>query len=238
MSFLASVSDLMASLMFIFIITLVIFVLHLSQATGRLESATATRAEVLKTIQQQLAPMGLAVLIDTAQGLLRLQDSSINFPVGAADPRTDHLARVAAVGRVLRDVVPCFVEGMRERCRINARPDTMRFAASVETILIEGHTDTRPIRGSRFRSNMELSGARASRIREIMTDSVPALDSLRNRGSLSILSISGYGEFRLADSASPFAESNRRIDLRFLMEPPEVHTTAAVVAEVANRLKP
>jgi chemotaxis protein MotB len=88
--------------------------------------------------------------------------------------------------------------------------------------LIEGHTDSVPIgAGFRYRDNLELSAARSAEVLRMMRDCEPGLERLRNRGGMAVVSVSGYGETRLADPADPEAARNRRIDLRFLMELPE-----------------
>lgn len=223
-SFLVSVSDLMSSMIFIFIITLMMFALRFNSATTSLESATSTRTKILRMLRDSLAP-SLEVEIVERQGILRLTAQSINFPSGSADPIPDHEPRIRALATVLGQVLPCFLPG-RAQCdgMLLRTIDTVRYAAVLEAVLIEGHTDTVPIAGalrSRYPSNMELSGARAARVLQLMSSNVRSLDSLRNRDGLQLLSISGYGERRLADSTNRAGASNRRIDLRFLMEPPD-----------------
>jgi chemotaxis protein MotB len=73
-------------------------------------------------------------------------------------------------------------------------------------LTIEGHTDDRPVRGGRYRSNLELSTARATFVaaRLIAHDFVPAR-----------LAAAGYGEWRPADSnGTPEGRAkNRRVDI-------------------------
>ena len=47
----------------------------------------------------------------------------------------------------------------------------------------------------------------------------PRIKVFRNNKKLSVLGTSGYGSMRLAKPTAPLAEENRRIDLRFLVEP-------------------
>jgi chemotaxis protein MotB len=73
-------------------------------------------------------------------------------------------------------------------------------------IVVEGHTDSRPISNAQYPSNWELSGARASAvIRTFASDGVP---SGRLSGSL-------YGaEDPTASNATPEGRSrNRRVDV-------------------------
>lgn len=235
-NFLVSVSDLMASLIFLFIVTLMVFALRFDAATTQLESAGATRELMLRVIEQRLRARDstLRVQIDFLQGVLRLGERSINFPSGDAQPLPEHRERVNLVAETLAEVLPCFLAAHRALCsqEIRSDVDTARYAALLEAVLIEGHTDAVPIApGLRYRypSNMQLSGARASEILRLMTEHSPLLDSLRNSDGLLVLSISGYGERRLVDPTRPAGAVNRRIDLRFLMEPPARNAASAMV---------
>ncbi len=90
---------------------------------------------------------------------------------------------------------------------------------TIETLLIEGHTDTVPVVGSaRFRNNLELSSMRAATVHQMITVCEPGLAELHNQTGLPILSTSGYGDTRLVEDDGQ-ADENRRIDLRFLLEP-------------------
>jgi chemotaxis protein MotB len=79
-------------------------------------------------------------------------------------------------------------------------------------ILLEGHTDSTPIHNDRFRSNWDLSAARAIAMLNLMADkfSVP-----RTR-----MSVSGYAEtVPIADNETiEGRQKNRRVDVVFLNE--------------------
>jgi chemotaxis protein MotB len=75
------------------------------------------------------------------------------------------------------------------------------------TIRVEGHTDDRPIRTSKYESNWELSTARASRV----------VVFLVKQGGLATdrLSAAGYGEFRprVPNDSKKDRARNRRVDI-------------------------
>jgi chemotaxis protein MotB len=79
-------------------------------------------------------------------------------------------------------------------------------------IRVEGHTDDVPIHTARFRSNWELSTARAGRVVELLID--------RGRITPARLGAAGYGEFRprVPNESSAARASNRRVDLVILNE--------------------
>jgi flagellar motor protein MotB len=260
--YLASVSDLMSGLIFIFVITLCVFALRLAETaeaqrkqteelkekTQQLDSAKETRERLLVNIKERLEKFGVRVEIIPEQGVLRLSEEGIHFPSGSTQPIPDHAPRVGRLARVLSEVLPCYVasRGAEDTWGALDRPDYCienlassekyvcdRESAHLETVLIEGHTDQLPVRrGNRFLDNLELSSMRAAEILRMVEACEPTLQGLWNTENLQVLSTSGYGSTRLAIREDPTAEENRRIDLRFLMELP--HETRAATAVPAD----
>jgi len=221
--YLVSASDLMASLIFVFIITLLIFVLRLQTVTISMQSAEDTQAVILSLVAKSLEENGLEVEIVPDQGILRLTSSSVNFAFGATDPIPEHVPRVELIGRVMLEVLPCFVNPPTDSTCEGLNVDRGRYTALLSTVLIEGHTDAAPVgTANRFRDNVELSGLRAASVHRVLRTSYPTIDSVLVRPGERrerILSISGYGAQRLIPDVDPLSETQRRIDLRFLMEP-------------------
>jgi chemotaxis protein MotB len=97
-----------------------------------------------------------------------------------------------------------------------AYPSLQKIAAAMAKIpnpaRLEGHTDSQPIRNSRFRSNWELSAARSIALMEILTT--------RFGGPPDRISIAGYAD--TAPLASNDTEKgraqNRRVDIIILNE--------------------
>jgi chemotaxis protein MotB len=81
---------------------------------------------------------------------------------------------------------------------------------SQRSIVIEGHTDNIPLRGTRYSSNIELSAARAARTYSFLVDE-EAVNPER-------MSASGYGEYRpIASNATVEGRArNRRVDIIFV----------------------
>ena len=108
--------------------------------------------------------------------------------------------------------------GMLQRIATSLPPGRVR---------VEGHTDNVAIHTAQFRSNWELSTARASAIAQVLLEK-----SLVNPASLSI---AGYGEFHpIASNATEEGRAaNRRVDIVLLRDAPSapVHTDA--VAEIS-----
>lgn len=250
-SYLASVSDLMSALIFIFVITLAVFALRLAKETEtkhketkqleetnrRLNSADQTRRQILDDIAIRLEKAGITVEVLHEHGVLRLSQKGIYFPSGSEEPDKNYAERVGHLARVLAEVIPHYVAPISTTtspvagqslsyCSTPANPSNYRFERErfpsyLETLLIEGHTDVQRVSsGHRFRNNLELSSMRAVTVYRMIEACEPRLTALRNSKHFPVLSTSGYGAMRLARPEEPLAEENRRIDLRFLMEPP------------------
>jgi len=203
-TFWISISDLMAGLLIIFILTLTYFMLNLSQATAQLTESNSKRAEILLTIEGLLKEKGINVKVIPEYGVLRLPDG-ILFNPGKAEINETGRNVIGVLAPILYDVL--------------TRPE---YIGSVETVFIEGHTDNRPLASGRFASNWELSTQRAINTWRIMEDTVPSLENLKNGRGEQIISCSGYAYSRpVASNDTPEGrKENRRIDLRFSMTPP------------------
>lgn len=183
-----------------------------------LEYAADQRRRLLTDIRQQLVTQGMSVEIDERNGVLRLTEAAVRFDPGKSD--LDPLARlnVGRLARVLSHVVPSYAA-----CRGSVSEDCSAFkGAGLETIFIEGHTDTTGIADTaeRDRRNWDLSTARATTTyREILSDA-PSLRGFRNRRGEQIVSVSGYSSTRpiAAGEDREALARNRRIDLRFVMD--------------------
>ena len=202
--FTISISDLMASLLAIFILAICYFILNFSQATAQLSQSEIRRAELLAEIHEQLEQSGIKVTVDEQHGILRISEGVL-FDVGRAEVKPEGRRVVKRLSEILDQTLR-----------------SEQYRGTVETIFIEGHTDNVPIQSNEFPSNWELSAKRASETGRLMSADSPALAQLQNRNEQPIFSCSGYAETRpVADNADAEGRSaNRRIDIRFTMSPP------------------
>jgi len=229
-SYLATVSDLMAGLIFVFILTLMIFASRFQAAESRLKSTVATRDTLITAVGNALIKRGLKVVVNADQGVLTFTEDAIRFKQGYAQPDSSSFILIDTIAAVLGRIIPCFVAYTDSTlvCQSSAI-DTAKLAGKIEALMVEGHTDTVPIsaqltRDKGYKNNLELSGARASAVWQRLVQGNPGLVSLANSSRKPILSIAGYGDLRLADTSNPGSASNRRIDIRFIMEPlPDEH---------------
>lgn len=202
--FTLSISDLMAGLLAVFILTICYFILNFSQATAQLTQNDAKRAELLHEIYERLQDSGIKVEIDERHGILRIAEGAL-FDIGLADVKPEGRTVIQKLSAILETTL-----------------QSEEYEGSVETIFIEGHTDNTPIHNGIFPSNWELASQRAINTWRLMVATQPALDHLQNKSGQPIFSCSGYAETRPIDDneTSEGRKANRRIDIRFSMTPP------------------
>lgn len=273
-NYLASVSDLVSAFIFVFIVMLAIFAYRLAsateeqaQVTSQLRAADEVRDSILAQIATRLDNSGMRVQVLRRQGILRLAENAINFPLGSETPVAEHEGNVGIVARAIAEVVPCYVpplpiepaqaddrdtaiggepfrppycQSAGGRSPYDCQPQNREYAWLLETLLIEGHTDDVPVAaGSRYRDNIELSSMRAATVHRMIAACEPDVERLANSSGHPILSTSGYGDTRPAVLDPERRAANRRIDLRFLLEPPAGLSRAeesAVEAEIRERI--
>jgi chemotaxis protein MotB len=144
------------------------------------DSLVAVRTAIERTFATNKALRDRAAMRITERGLVVSLTEAGFFAPADADMRGDALPLLDALGEALRQ--------------------------SDAPLRIEGHTDALPIATARFRSNWELSAARATTVLERLT--ARGIPPAR-------LSVAGYADQRpIADNATAEGRAaNRRVDL-------------------------
>jgi chemotaxis protein MotB len=148
--------------------------------------------------------------------LANLQNALVGAPPG---DNVEHLQVIARRNElVLRLADNLLFDSGDDALKEPAAKVVARIAAELEkrnvNVRVEGHTDDRPIKNARFRSNWDLSTARATAVVARLAD---------NGIAPARLSAAGYGEFHpLAPNATDDGrKQNRRVDLVVSVTPKE-----------------
>ncbi|NBL00197.1 MAG: hypothetical protein EOM50_19740 [Erysipelotrichia bacterium] len=221
-----SISDLMTSLLFVFILILTYVMLSfvqekeeytakkesLSLEIKKLETNLNNRSDLLMLLQKELIEQhNIFVEIDEKNGNFRLK-SDLLFEKGSAEISQEGRRQITEIAKIL------YLKFQDEKYR-----------SSIDTVFIEGHTDNDPIKSiSQWRkewSNKELSAQRAinTYLRMVeATDSKIAL--LKNNKEKTLFSYSGYAETRplCLDETVECKGKNRRIELYFTVNTPDI----------------
>jgi chemotaxis protein MotB len=186
---------------------------RISRQIDEIRQATLLRQKLLREIDTQLRRENLIVQVDELNGVLHLTEDTIRFQWNDANLNDHARQNVGKIARVLARVLPAYVSCSKGQPGAACQN---RTNASIETVFIEGHTDTT---GS-DEQNWVLSAQRAGNTYRELTAVSRELRQIRNRSNQEILSISGYSSTRPIDPANNTAAwaKNRRIDLRLVMD--------------------
>lgn len=158
---------------------------EIAQLKGRLNNLEKAKAELEARLSKEISDQEVSVkMMD--RGLVITFVAEVLFDSGKAQLRQSSFEKLDKIADVLNTTVKDLSVG------------------------IEGHTDDVPIQRSGWKSNWELSSARALGVLHYLTQT--------NNISPGRLSATGYGEFRpVAENAMPEGrQKNRRVEIVIL----------------------
>ncbi len=200
----------------------------------------ALLAEIRKSIEAKnmdLAPEDRVLFeMDEAAAVLRLTEA-IPFASQKSELSEKATKTVHTLTAVLTEVLPCYTTEGTHRACANVK------GSLLETVLIEGHTDSKPWRRDGHpmsaeeskRFNDDLSSSRALSVLSEMAITNPMLEVLKNKEGRPVFGISGYGQRRLRslDEDAP----NRRIDVRFILYSDNNLAVRPILDDISKILK-
>jgi chemotaxis protein MotB len=190
---------------------------QISAVTDHLMRDNRIRSDMLATVLSLLRERDVEVVLDPENGIVRLPESLL-FDTGEAVLRPRGVRALRELAAVLALTLPCY-----SRAPAIQQADCPNIAKPLlEAVLVEGHTDDRPISTSTFADNWELASARAINTYKALLTYEPSLSELLNERGEALLGVSNY-EAQRPVSLGPTPEGqrlNRRIDLRFLIAAP------------------
>lgn len=207
--YLASASDLMVGLLFVFIIMVVI----LSQRVEEAESGSKNNdplESAVRAIGKKIQQSGVPVVIDPASGVITLPADTL-FPRGLAELNADGVAVLGRAKLALNGILPCYIYSERKN-RSNCPPNPNEV--EIETIFIEGHTDSTPLQRGIY-TNWHLGLDRAHAVYDVLT--VGPMQNFKNERSLDVVGISSYADKRPNKDEPNDDAKNRRVELRFVL---------------------
>jgi len=204
----ASSSDLMIGLLFVFIIIVVM----LSQKVETLQKGESEKdplASAVLIIGQKFKDAGLQVVIDPASGVIGLPADTL-FGFNSAVLNENSIATLRKAKISLTEILPCYIYSERlnrsPSCPVNVED------AEIETIFIEGHTDSAVLQQGNY-TNWHLGLDRARAVYDVLTEGKQ--QSYQNERKLDVFGISSYADERPSDKSE--AAKNRRVELRFVL---------------------
>ena len=239
--FLLSFSDLMASLLAIFILVLVVTLVELEKRKEELRYSKQELIEQLEGIQQaqnsivnelrgvvqreqslslmlsqiqnDLKRSGIEVIIAESGTVLRIPDQQLHFALGRYDIPPNYVSAANTIGHALLKSL--------------LQPENR---AMLDTVFVEGHTDS--VINNREMGNWGLSTYRAISLWNFWTESPGHISDLKNLQTIPadptqhpkpLISVSGYADTRsthgplTGKGLKDDRPEDRRIDIRFTL---------------------
>lgn len=195
---------------------------NVSDAIEEIAKAEKIRQDILHEIKTELLKKDIVVEISDNETVLRIPDKQLSFASNqyAIPKNTKTRTAILKIGQALYTAIT--KDGRQ---------------AYLDTIFIEGHTDSRP--SHRKMGNWGLSTYRAISIWNFWDnemDDAYELKELRNTNNIPLFSMSGYAAQRPvceAEKDDICRARNRRIDIRFTVKRP----TISDVTNVSNLFK-
>lgn len=228
-SYLASAADLMIGLLFVFIIMVAFLALQKKAEEEARAGDRDPRGAVTVAIGEEIRKTLPSVKIDPTSGVITLPEDLL-FDLGSSVLKNSAVEQLGTTSRKLSEVLRCFVSNQKSKqpCPVNP------YGHEIETIFIEGHTDSIPM--NRPGGNITLSLDRAISVNASLVQGTVLAD-FKNKDGHPIFSYSAYAESRPLIKENPADGRNRRVDLRIVLtyKPPDtMPTIGAVNAAVKN----
>lgn len=220
--------DLMTATVFVFIITLVAYVINFSSnqehshSLGQKVSDTIARQSfIVGRVEQRLKQNRVSHSADAKEGLIRISAKDLAFEPGSFQLQANEVRKIRAIAGALALELPCYAQPDAATSQRLACGEEQK--GQLQAVAIEGHTDNTPITavGDGIRTNTDLSLMRAATVLSYLTDH-PDLSDLKNKEGNTIFHAAGYGEMHpLNRYDQPVSDiENRRIEIRIVLEKP------------------
>lgn len=195
-------------------------------------NAAEARGKLLERIKKRISEIdkSIDVSISKNRDALEFKGDGL-FASGSEIPTTIGRHKMELISSVLKEELRCYSLGDQSLLASGCNPKI----AMIDALQVEGHTDNT----GNDALNMELSSRRGSSVYGILSTTAPELLTFKNLKDQPILSVAGYGKGRpiRGNETEQGKDSNRRIDLRFIMFSPTVESFIPYRLEDLPKLK-
>jgi flagellar motor protein MotB len=175
------------------------------ESLSNLSRTEKVRIEIITEIVEKLKARGISVEISDNYTVVRIPEEELSFATAKWDIPLIYKIKTKWIGNAIYDAI--------------TNHDRLDY---IDTIFIEGHTDSVPL--DRDMGNWGLSTYRAISVWNFWGEQdgpSKMLSQLRNHEDRPVFSVSGYGDTRrviVNDNSDSARRKNRRIDIRFTMK--------------------
>lgn len=218
--------DMVVGVLFIFIILLVFTYTVFKERYEDIQGLQSGTTIMVENFCDSLSDQKVDITCEPGEGRIVFKSDGM-FETGKADLTEEGLRVVNLASRQLSNIIFCKATILDKAFDRSLLCRADQDYIKLDVLLIEGHSDTRPYRGSEyreFRNNRDLSSTRSEFFTDALYNNYPEFDRAVNQDCKSIFSHSGYGAKRplnencVGNADSACHKQNRRIEMRFIME--------------------
>lgn len=227
-----SFSDMMSGMLIIFILVCIALLYKLSKIEYDVNQniivynkSIEERTKILEDIKNDLLNQaGIKVEITDNDSVIRIPEGSLHFDNAKFEIKDDLKPNAEKIGEILYKSI--------------LKDDRWQY---LETVFIEGHTDSKPMKDPNFlMGNWELSAKRAISLWKFWTENKNygnSLKEFKNKEGKYLFSVSGYADTRRVaeEIDEEHMQKNRRIDIRFTTKQPTIKYLKEVIAPLKEK---
>ena len=176
------------------------------------QTIAQTRAQLLANLSTHLTRYKIASHVDNHAGTLYLPGL---LPFDAS-PTPDSRQKMHQLANVLANDLVCFSRDASQAEECTGQPGALKLDA----LVVVGHAGPEPIGTAAFRKNWARANTRALETFSNLLKAHPRIQNLRNTHNQSIFRLDGFLPSNPTNRSRPV----RRIELRFVMEPPSIES--------------
>lgn len=169
------------------------------------------RGLVTESIGRKIREAVPTIEVYPATGVITLPAAML-FEINSAVLSPMGISAVNKLALQLENILPCYVARPSIPCAENPQK------SEIDTIFVEGHTDSRPLISESY-DNTNLSFDRARSVYRLLAQRKDNINLLqfKNQNEQQLFSMSGYADTRPVPGENGLADKNRRVDLRIVL---------------------
>jgi chemotaxis protein MotB len=169
------------------------------------------RGLVTESIGRKIREFIPAIEVYPATCIITLPESML-FEINSSVLSPRGISAVNQLAMQLEKILPCYVAKPQVLCDQNPQK------SEIDTIFVEGHTDSRPLISETY-DNTNLSFDRARSVYKLLAQRKDKIDLLKfkNHNEQQLFSMSGYADTRPVPGENGLSDKNRRVDLRIVL---------------------
>lgn len=226
-----SLSDLLSAMLFVFIITLIAYIINFTsnrdvgQTLGeQMADYKMRKSSLLQQVSEGLNTQSIQHSLNTELGIISISSDQVGFHAGSHRIPTDQQNVVENIATALGSEIVCYLSPPKEI--VNKFKCADATIGQLQRVYVEGHTDNVPFTSkSSLRNNTDLSLMRAATFKSVIEKHLllKNFSGLNDLNGLIVPTGFGASKPKVQHGQIQSDVRNRRIEIRFELNKPWEH---------------